>query len=174
MIRVRVGARYRPRCFLSLALPQTPAGSSKCSLTSVHLSGCGQSQLQSQSHHVRPRRRCGCPRRAPKPLTLRPRGPSTLLATAACSRPSRRGSRCSRPGQSTRIGRHCSTHTGPRGAEVQGTAYGRKACGARARDGDGASARDARCVQGKLAVGHLEGDLGVSIAAPAPGSARTH
>ena len=37
-----------------------------------------------------------------------------------------------------------------------------------ARDGDGASARDARCVQGKLAVGHLEGDLGVSIAAPAP------
>jgi hypothetical protein len=51
---------------------------------------------------------------------------------------------------------------------VQGTAYGRKACGARARDGDGASARDVRCVQGKLAVGHLEGDLGVSIAAPAP------
>ena len=37
-----------------------------------------------------------------------------------------------------------------------------------ARDGHGASARDARCVQGKLAVGHLEGDLGVSIAAPAP------
>ena len=37
-----------------------------------------------------------------------------------------------------------------------------------ARDGDGASPRDARCVQGKLAVGHLEGDLGVSIAAPAP------
>jgi hypothetical protein len=68
-------------------------------LTSVHLSGCGQSQLQSQSHHVRLRRRCGCPRRAPKPLTLRPRGPSTLLATAACSRPSRRGSRCSRPGK---------------------------------------------------------------------------
>ena len=51
---------------------------------------------------------------------------------------------------------------------MQGTAYGRKACGARARDGDGASARDVRCVQGKLAVGHLEGDLGVSIAAPAP------
>jgi hypothetical protein len=78
-------------------------GSSKCSLTSVHLRGCGQSQL-----HGRGR------------------------------------------------------------AEVQGTAYGRKACGARARDGDGASARDVRCVQGKLAVGHLEGDLGVSIAAPAP------
>jgi len=126
VIRVRGGGAI-PSSMFSFALPQTPAGSSKCSLTSVHLSGCGQSQLQSQSHHVRPRRRCGCPRRAPKPLTLRPRGPSTLLVTAACSRPSRRGSRCSRPGQATRIGRHCSTHTGPRGAEVQGTAYGRKA-----------------------------------------------